>query len=50
MKGLDGGPLICVGQEQVKIIGIHRGGITLDGKPVANIGRLVTKDMVEFLV
>jgi hypothetical protein len=35
--------------ERVMIIGIHRGGLVKNGKCKANIGRLITEELVSHL-
>ena len=51
-KGQSGAPIIAEEKGQLKLIGIHKGGVTtvLDGKQqLINSGRLITPDITKTL-
>ena len=49
-KGQDGGPVIGIdAYKRITIVGIHRGGVRANGRIVANVGRLVTEELIKTL-
>ena len=50
LKGHDGAPIIGVdAYKRLMIVGIHRGGVIKNKKCCANVGTLITEELVQIL-